>query len=245
MTDLRARPSEQSHRAEPIDRAGSTNRAAPALPLDDRPQYRPPSRRRRRIAIGVALAAAAIAGNVFVYAGLDERQAVVQVVRDVPAGELIQPDMLRPVDVELDRSVAAVPAADLPLVAGQYAKVRLVAGSLVTAASLQTGPLVADDSSVVAVRVPDGSLPVGLRERSPVELVIPVASGDASTPPVVVAGRTVGLPSTPSTAVGTTSVSVEVASDHAATVAAAGEVRIVLVEPYPDAAIEPASGEPR
>jgi len=236
MTDLRVRPTD------------TTDGGAPPVPTGEpRSHYRPPSRRRRRIAAGVALAAAAIAGNVFVYAGLDEHAAVVQVVRDVPAGEQLRPDMLRAVEVELDDSVAAVPADDLGAVAGQYAKVRLVAGSLVTQAALQADPLVAAGSSVVAVELPEGALPVGLRERSPVELVIPAPPG-AATPPVVVRARTVGLPRTPGTAspgIGTTSLSVEVAAADAATVAAADDVRIVLVEPRPDRAIDSDSSSRR
>ena len=64
-------------------------------PISDRrssasgPGFDPTSRRRSRIAAGVALAAVAIGGNLLVYSNLDASKPVVQAVRDVPAGEQI------------------------------------------------------------------------------------------------------------------------------------------------------------
>ncbi len=48
---------------------------------------------------------------------------------------------------------------------------------------------------------------------------------------VSIPGRVVGLPADTSSALGLQSLSVEVAADDAATVAAADDVRVVLVEP--------------
>lgn len=226
MTDLRIRPTD-SGAASPPD----------AVPAADRPSgFRPSARRRNRIAAGVAIAAVAVAGNVLVYSGLDADEAVVQVVRDVPAGERITPDMVRPVDVDVDDSVAVVPAARMDSVVGRYAKVRLVAGALVTEPALQTQPLVTAGTSVVAIQVAEGSLPVGLRERAPLEIVIPSDPNDAAGLPLTVEARVVALPITPGSAIGTQSLSVEVAAGEAATVAAAERVRVVLVEPWSDPA---------
>lgn len=200
---------------------------------------RPPARRRNRIVAGTVLAALAVAGNVWLYSNLDADEQVLQVTRDVTAGEQITADMLRPVAVEVDDSVTVVPAARLPATVGAYAKVRLVAGSLVTAASLQTGPLVTAGASVVAVRVPDGSLPIGLRERAPVDIVLPsdtTVTNEQAAAPHVVAGRVVGLPHTPDSTVGLVSVSLEVDSAEASRVAAAEDVRIVLRQPVEDPA---------
>ena len=105
--------------------------------------FEPTARRRNRIAAGVALAALAIGGNLIAYSRLDGSEAVLQMVRDVPAGEQITTDMLRSVDVDADSSVNVVSADRLDSLIGAYAKVRLVAGSLVTSQSLQSGPLVA------------------------------------------------------------------------------------------------------
>lgn len=199
--------------------------------------FRPAARRRNRIAAGVALGAAAIGGNVLVYSSLDDSEPVVQAVRDIPAGSQITADMLRTVDVEVDDSVRTIPGDQLDLVAGRYAKVRIVSGSLVTDVSLQSDPLVTAGRSVVAVRIEAGALPIGLRERSRVQLVLP--SGTSSNePPTVVDGRTVGLPVDTEAALGASSLSVEVAAAEAPTVAAAPDVRVVLLEQFDDEAVE-------
>jgi hypothetical protein len=224
MTDLRTRPA---------DTVGGPAVSAPPSGED---AFRPSSRRRNRIAAGVALAAAAIAGNVLVYSSLDDKESVVQVVRDVPAGERITPDMLRTIDVQVDDSVAVVPAAQLDAIVGSYAKVRLVSGALVTTPALQPEPLVGPGTSVVAIQLDEGGIPVGLRERVPVDVVIPADPNNAASTDVIIAARVVALPVTPSSAIGTQSLSVEVAAVDAAMLAAADDVRLVLVEPLWDPA---------
>lgn len=200
--------------------------------------FQPTGRRRKRIALGVLLAAIAIGGNVAIYTSLDDSAPVVQVTRDVPAGEQLTLDMLRTVDVDADPTVNVVPGDRLDSLVGTYAKVRLVSGSLVTAESLQPTPLVADGNAVVAIRVPEGSLPIGVRERVPVQLVVP---GDGA--PTTVSGRVVGLPAATGSALGVESLSVEVAADDAPTVASADDVRVVLVQPSTDPAANEA-GDP-
>jgi len=194
--------------------------------------FQPAARRRNRIALGVALAAVAIGGNLFVYSTLDDAEPVVQVVRDVAAGEQLTADMLRTVDVDADPTVNVVAGDDLGRLIGSYAKVRLVSGSLVTAQSVQPDPLVGGGNAVVAIQIAAGILPIGLRERVPVDLVIP---GDRTAPEptaiTTIPGIVVGLPTAVDSALGVESLSVEVAADDAATVAAADDVRVVLVEP--------------
>jgi hypothetical protein len=215
--------------------------ATPARPAERQPRgFRPASRRRARVAGGAALVAAAIGGNVLVYTSLDDRRPVLQAVRDVPAGEQLTIDDVRSIDVDADDTLRAVSADRLSAVVGQYAKVRLVSGSLVVVEALQPMPLVSRGTAVVAVQVPDGALPIGLRERSRVQLVVPSA-GDGTTAgvPTIVDGRVVGLPTAPATATGTLSVSVEVPEQLAATVVASDDVRVVLIAPgtddaYPD-----------
>lgn len=198
--------------------------------------FRPSARRRSRMAIGAALAAVAIGGNVIVYSNLDQRTEVLQVVRDVPAGAQLVAADLRPVQVGADASVRIVSADQVGSVVGQHAKVRLVAGSLVVTESLQPAPLVSPGAAVVAVQVPEGALPLGLRERSQVQLVLaPGRTGDVDTI-VVVPGRVVGLPVGSSAVTGRVSLSVEVDEPVAATVAASDDVRVVLMEPGTDAA---------
>jgi hypothetical protein len=197
--------------------------------------FQPASRRRSRIAIGMALAAVAIGGNVLIYANLNAAEPVVQATRDVLAGELITRDMLRTVDIDADTTVNLVAGEQLDGLLGTYAKVRLVAGSLITPDSLQSLPLVTPGFSVVAIQVTDGSLPMGLRERVPVLLVLPADqvtdTSNATSTIVSIPARVVGLPIETTSALGVQSLSVEVAAGDAATLAAANDVRVVLVDP--------------
>jgi len=198
--------------------------------------FRAASRRRNRIAAGAALASIAIGGNLLIYTSLDSARPVIQVVRDVPAGEQITVDMLRTVDVDADSTVNLIDGAQLGSLVGTYARVRLVSGSLVTFEALQTTPLVAAGASVVAVQVADGALPIGVRERVPVLLVIPPDRTSDTDVIVSIPGRVVGLPTATTSALGLQSLSVEVASGDAATVAAADDVRVALLEPTADGA---------
>ena len=134
--------------------------------------FRPTSRRRSRIASGVALGAVAVAGNVLVYSSVDDRQLVLQAVRDVPAGAAVTQSDLGVVSVDVADSVRTIPSDEMTTTIGRYAKVRLVAGSLVVHEALQDRPLVSPGAGITAVQVPEGALPVGLRERSRVQLVI-------------------------------------------------------------------------
>lgn len=200
--------------------------------------FRPASRRRTRIALGAALVAVAVGGNLLLYTGLDSRTAVLQVVRDVPAGTRIDADDLRTVDVSADPTVRTVDADAIGTVVGSYARVRLVAGSLVVSEALQPEPLVSPGAAVVAVQVPEGALPSGLRERSQVRLVVPPSRGADGEPPTVVDGRTVGLPTAPQSVSGRVSLSVEVDEAQAPAIAASDDVRVVLVDP----GVDPAAG---
>lgn len=178
--------------------------------------------------------------NLAVYRQLDDRRAVLQVVRDVPAGSRLAPDDLRPVQVGSDASVRTMPAGSLALVVGQYAKVRLVSGSLVVAEALQPRPLVADGAALIAVTVAPGELPAGLRERSRVTLVVSIEA-DPSTSRDVQA-RMVGLPSADDSIDGDVSITLEVAVGDASAVVRADSVHVVLLDPGSDPANDTANG---
>jgi hypothetical protein len=230
-----------------MTRASGTTRVSGAADSDRRssasgPGFNPASRRRGRIAAGIGLAAAAIGGNLLVYSNLDESKPVIQAVRDVPAGEQITSDMFRTVAVDVDSTVNVIDGDRLDSLVGTYAKVRLVAGSLVTAESLQAVPLVTPGSSVVAIQVSDGALPAGLRERSAVVLVVPAERSPDGAGTTSVPGRVVGLPIATSSALGLQSLSIEVAAGDAASIAAADDVRVVLVDPADDPASAGVSG---
>ncbi len=199
--------------------------------------FRPSSRSRMRIVIGTLLSLSAVGAVLLVFSTADRRVAVLQVVRDLPAGTQLASGDVRSIELTSDPSLAVVETADLAAFVGQYTKVRIVSGGLLAPGLLQSLPLVAPGSAVVAVTIPSGELPAGLRERSQVQIVIPMV-GDA-TPIAPIVGRVVGLPAAPDSVTGQMSVSFEVSSTDAVTVASATRVRVVLIDPGADAAGNP------
>ena len=184
------------------------------------------SRARGRLALGALVVAIGVLINLAIYRSVDDKSPVLQLNRDVPAGQQISADDFRTVEIGADGAFRSVPSSDLNAVVGSYAKVRLIAGTLLAHEALQAGPLVAPGASVVAVTVPAGEVPIGLRERSRVSVVI-VASDRTST---LVNGTVVGLPSQAGSS-GQVSVSIELAAGDAGAVAAAEKVRLVLLDP--------------
>ena len=196
--------------------------------------FRPSARSRMRIAIGTLLSLTAVGIVLLVFSTADRRVAVLQVVRDLPAGSQIGADDVRSIELSVDPSLAVVKTVDLAGVIGEFTKVRIVGGGLLAPGLLQAKPLVAAGSAVVAVTIPSGELPAGLRERSQVQIVIPAVGDDIQVAPVV--GRVVGLPAAPDSVTGEMSVSFEVAVADAVTVASATRVRVVLLDPGTDPA---------
>ena len=196
--------------------------------------FRPSSRSRMRIAIGTLLSLTAVGVVLLVFSTADRRVAVLQVVRDLPAGSKLTADDVRSLELTSDPSLSIVRTVDLSSVVGRYTKVRIVAGGLLAPGLMQSAPLVAPGSAVVAVTIPSGELPAGLRERSQVQIVIPTPGDAAPVAPVL--GRVVGLPAAPDSVTGQMSVSLEVSSADAVTVASAARVRVVLMDPGADSA---------
>jgi hypothetical protein len=187
-----------------------------------------------RIAIGTLLSLTAVGVVLLVFSAADRRVAVLQVVRDLPAGSQIAAEDLRSIELSVDSSLAVVNTADLAGVIGEFTKVRIVGGGLLAPGLLQSQPLVAAGSAVIAVTIPSGEIPAGLRERSQVQIVIPAVGDEVQVAPVV--GRVVGLPAAPDSVTGQMSVSFEVAVAEAATVANATRVRVILLDPGTDPA---------
>lgn len=200
--------------------------------------FRPASRRRARLAGGAALAALAIGGNVLVYSSLDDKTEVVQVIRNVRAGETVTSDDLRIVEVDVDPSVPVVESDDIGLVVNQYARVFIASGTLIVPQLVQSTPLVSAGAGVVAVEIRPTHVPFGLRERSRVMIV--VVSDDDGVAPFVTTGRVVFRGADVDGVTGVFALSVEVAEDVAPTVASGDDVRIVLLDPAGDPAMEQA-----
>lgn len=190
------------------------------------------------MAVGTLLSLVAVGVVLFVFSTTDKRVAVLQVVHDIPAGAQLNSSDLRSIELSTDPSLAVIKVSDMSSVIGLYAKVRIVPGGLLALGLLQAAPLVTHGAAVVAVSIPSGELPAGLRERSQVQVVIP-STGDEA-PPSPVLGRVVGLPLAPDSATGQMSISLEVAAEDAVVVASAERVRVVLLDP----GVDPASSTP-
>ena len=196
--------------------------------------FRPTSRSLIRIVLGVLLSLIAIGAVLLVFTTMDKRAPVLQLVRDVPAGQQLTADDVRPIELSVDPTLEIVSLADEQAVVGRYAKVRMVSGQLLAHPLLQDRPLVGPTSSVIALMMPSGALPLGLRERSHVLLVFPPQTGEDKPPPLPVEGHIVGLPTAVDELTGSVSISVEVARASAAIVAGAAQVRVVLLDPQAD-----------
>lgn len=216
--------------------------AARASTVDGMPErvskgFRPGSRRRARIAVGVALAAVAVGGNVLVYASLDDRTEVLQVVNDVRAGAVVTADDLRIVEVDLDPTIPVVRADEIASVIDRYARVHLSSGTLLAPLLVQPGPLVTPGTAVVAVELRPTLVPSGIRERSPLELVVATDDTELRT-----TGRAVTQPAEVDGVSGLVSMSVEVAAADAARIAAGDEIRVVLLDPGVDPVYDGSGG---
>lgn len=199
--------------------------------------FRPASRRRARLAAGAVLAAIGIGGNVLLYTSLDDSVEVVQVSTNVRAGQQITTADLRIVEVDVDASVPVVPAERIGTLVGQYAAVYIAAGTLMVDVLVQPTPLVAPGRSVVAVELRPTQVPDGLLERSRVQLII-VGNDDA--PIYLAEGRVVALVGTDANGDQVGSMSFEVEAVDAPALAAARDVRVVLLDPGDDPALPPA-----
>lgn len=213
------------------------NTAPETSPATGEPRgFRPASRRRARIATGVALAAVAIGGNVLVYSSLDDKSEVLQVIRNVRAGEIVTSDDLRVVEVDLDPTVPAVAADQIGLVVNQYARVYITSGSLMVEQLVQPMPLVTAGAGVVAVEIRPTRVPSGLRERSRVMIVVVPDNSDDEM--FVTTGRVVARGNDADNVTGVFGLSVEVSEMDAPMVAAGNDVRVVVLDPGSDTATE-------
>jgi hypothetical protein len=211
--------------------------SAPAPKVHNR-WFRPRSRSRLRLFSGVALAVAAVVINLAVYRRLDERVPVLQITRDVPAGAQLNESDLRQVQASTSGDINVIRGSELTSIIGATARVRLIAGSLLVTQQLQSRPLVATGSSVLALTFPAGELPAGLRERSNVVLVLIAGQGSTATSATVPA-RVSTLPAAVGGQGDRLGLSFEMAAASAPAVAAAERVRVVLVDPGSDPVYDP------
>ncbi|MFF3517386.1 SAF domain-containing protein [Streptomyces sp. NPDC002573] len=137
--------------------------------------------RRRRLGwvwAGLGAVVVSAVGFTLVAQAVGERDRVLVLVRDVPAGQVLKPGDLRAVEVAADTGV--VPVADRDSVLGRQARVPLVAGSLL--APGQVGASAAfppQGLSQVALAVESGGAPPDLARGERVA-VLPGPAGGAA-----------------------------------------------------------------
>jgi hypothetical protein len=208
-----------------------------------------------RVLVGTLIVVASVIAALALYARVGDRTEVLAVSRDVLAGEQLTAADLEVVAFSSDDAIPTVPATQRAAVAGQYARVRLVAGSLLSFDSVQPRPIVDPDRVLMSVVVPAGLVPVGLREQSRVVLVVtPPASGGERPAPVLVEAIIAAVPRNLGDVIGTTdagqgmvALAVEVPPGFVGVIGEADAVSVGVLDgaaPFPDAQIEPAVVDP-
>lgn len=178
---------------------------SPAAELAAKPGLRVRPYRPMRALVGAMIVVASVIAALAIYTKVGDRKEVLAVRNGVLAGEQITDGNLQVVSISSDDSFPSIPAANRALVVGQFAKVRLAAGALLVTDAIQPDELVDPDRIRVAVDVPAGLVPVGLREQSRVTLVVtPPQSGSARVPPVLVEAIVLSVPRNLAEIAGTT-----------------------------------------
>ena len=199
-----------------------------------------------RALAGAMIVIAAVVAALAIYTRVGDRTEVLAVRRPVLAGEQITRDVLQVVSISADESFPSLPATDLGLVVGQYARVRIASGSLLVADSIQPGRLVDPKRVLMSVVVPVGLIPVGLREQSRLTLVVtPAPTGEPAVPALVEA-IVASVPRNLTEIVGSdesgramVALSVEVDPQWVSLVGSASAVSVGVLDPqspFPDAA---------
>jgi hypothetical protein len=219
--------------------------------LSPRSGLRVRPQRPARALFGLLLVAVCVVAVLVIYTRVGDRQDVLAVGRTVLAGEQLTDADLRVVSISADDSFPSVPSTARASIVGQYAKVRMIDGSLLVTDSVQTRPLVDPSQVLTSVPVPLTGVPTGLREGSRLMLVVTPDAGKAS--PVLVEATVAAVPRNLGELVSgrdsngsssTVALTVEVDPGAAATIGAAKAVAVAVLapdEPFPNTAAAPGS----
>ena len=227
---------------------------APTTTLPTSPRHATPSslriapapRRRSMpwIALGVLLVLGCALAFGVVSSRLGERQAVLAVAREVPAGQVLSVGDLATVNVTVDPGLRPVPASERPSVVGRPAAVPLVPGTLLTSGDLGAPAGLGPDQAIVALALKAGRFPPALTPGAQV-MVVDTGTADAATPsdgssavlddsPLASSATVVEVDRPADEAQDSTVVSVRVLASAARRVASAGaadRVALVLLAP--------------
>jgi len=192
-----------------------------------------------RALVGALIVVAAVIAALAIYTRIGDRTEVLAVSRTILAGEQITDADLQVVSISSDDSFPSIAASNRAVVVGQYAKVRLAAGSLLVIDSVQTEQLVNPDRVLMSVVVPVGLIPVGLREQSRLTLVVTPPQAGADHPrPVLVEATVAAVPRNLAEIVGTddsgrsmVALSVEIDPQWVSLVGSASAVSVGVLDP--------------
>lgn len=121
-------------------------------------------RKRRRpawVAAGVMIVFGSGLAMAMWASSLSDRVSVLAVSREVPAGERIDLEDLRVVDVAADSDLVTMPSAARDQVVGELATVTIPAGALLQPAHIDGSSAIPDGMVVLAVSLRPGAMPVG------------------------------------------------------------------------------------
>src|SRR5262245_3663231 len=124
---------------------------SPAAELASRSGLRMRPHRPMRVLVGTLIVVASVIAALALYARVGDRTEVLAVSRDVLAGEQLTAADLEVVAFSSDDAIPTVPATQRSAFVGQYARVRLMAGSLLSLDSVQSRPIVDPDRVLMSV----------------------------------------------------------------------------------------------
>ncbi len=227
---------------------------SPAAMLASKPGLRMRPHRPMRALAGALIVVASVVAALAIYTRIGNRTEVLAVSRDVLAGEQIDDADLEVVSMSSDDGIPTIPASQRGAIVGQYARVRLLAGSLLAVDSVQPRPIVDPERVLMSVVVPVGLVPVGLREQSRVVLVVtPPTSGGVRPAPVLVEAVVASVPRNLGEVVGsadagqgTVALAVEVPPRYVGVVGEAEAVSVGVLDgsaPFPGDQVAPQSAQ--
>lgn len=208
----------------------SNGQAAPTTTSP--PRTRRPGRNRGRIALGLIVTVLSVLGVVAMITRGSERQRVIAVASDVPAGSTIAAEDLVAVQLPVDVAVPTVSATEAGQVVGQTATVTLLRGTVLNRSHLSAEPRVPEGMALVGVVLDPGQYPIDLRGGDQVRLVeaaAPTASEPSATSLAVGEVRDVAEPPTGASALVASLLVPSEAADAVASAGAEGRISLVVV----------------
>lgn len=139
----------------------------------------PPTHRRNPVRITIAIAITAVGALIVGYAflSLSDTVGVVVAGQTIERGTTITSDDLTVANIQMDPSIATIPASDLEDLLGQSAAVEIVEGSLVSPAEVTGDPIPAPGETLVNLSLQPGQFPP-LYGGAPIRVVSTASNND-------------------------------------------------------------------